>query len=37
MVKVLMLQAPDQRLYNRYLTSHLVYAAVTGARGRRYR
>jgi len=37
MVTVLMLQAPDQRLYYRYLTRHLVYAALTGARGRRFR
>jgi CubicO group peptidase (beta-lactamase class C family) len=34
---VLMLHAPDQRLAYRYLTRRLVYAALTGARGRRYR
>ena len=28
---------PDQRLHYRYLTRQLVYAALTGTRGRRYR
>ena len=37
MVVVLMLQAPDQRLHYRYLSRHLVYAAITGPAGRRYR
>jgi len=37
MVVVLMLQAPDQRLHYRYLSRHLVYAALTGPSGRRYR
>jgi len=37
LIAVLMLQAPEQRLYYRYLSRHLVYAALTGARGRRYR
>ncbi|MBV9583951.1 MAG: serine hydrolase, partial [Alphaproteobacteria bacterium] len=36
MAVVLMLQAPDQRLHYRYLTRQLVYAALTGSRGRRY-
>jgi CubicO group peptidase (beta-lactamase class C family) len=37
LVVVLMLAAPDQRLHYRYLTRQLVYAALTGSRGRRYR
>lgn len=37
MIVVLMLAAPDQRLHYRYLSRQLVYAALTGARGRRYR
>jgi len=37
MVVVLMLQAPDQRLHYRYLSRHLVYAALTGPSGRRWR
>jgi len=37
MVVVLMLAAPEQRLHYRYLTRQLVYAALTGSRGRRYR
>jgi CubicO group peptidase (beta-lactamase class C family) len=37
MAVVLMLQAPDQRLHYRYLSRQLVYAALTGSRGRRYR
>ena len=37
MVVVLMLQAPDQRLHYRYLSRHLVYAAITESTGRRYR
>jgi CubicO group peptidase (beta-lactamase class C family) len=36
MVVVLLLQAPDQRLYYRYLSRQLVYAVVTG-RARQYR
>ena len=35
MIAVLMLAAPDQRLHYRYLTRQLVYAALTGTRGRR--
>ena len=30
LIAVLMLQAPDQRLYYRYLSRHLIYAALTG-------
>ena len=37
LIAVLMLAAPDQRLHYRYLTRQLVYAALTGTRGRRYR
>jgi CubicO group peptidase (beta-lactamase class C family) len=37
MIAVLMLAAPDQRLHYRYLTRQLVYAALTGNRGRRFR
>jgi CubicO group peptidase (beta-lactamase class C family) len=37
LIAVLMLAAPDQRLHYRYLTRQLVYAALTGSRGRRYR
>jgi CubicO group peptidase (beta-lactamase class C family) len=37
MIAVLMLAAPDQRLHYRYLTRQLVYAALTGTRGRRWR
>jgi CubicO group peptidase (beta-lactamase class C family) len=37
LIAVLMLAAPDQRLHYRYLSRQLVYAALTGARGRRYR
>jgi CubicO group peptidase (beta-lactamase class C family) len=37
MIAVLMLAAPDQRLHYRYLTRQLVYAALTGTRGRRLR
>jgi CubicO group peptidase (beta-lactamase class C family) len=37
LIAVLMLAAPDQRLHYRYLTRQLVYAAVTGTRGRRWR
>jgi CubicO group peptidase (beta-lactamase class C family) len=37
MIVVLMLAAPDQRLHYRYLSRQLVYAALTGSRGRRYR
>jgi CubicO group peptidase (beta-lactamase class C family) len=37
MIAVLMLAAPDQRLHYRYLTRQLVYAALTGSRGRRFR
>ena len=37
MVTVLMMQAPDQRLRYRYLSRHLVYAAVTAPAGRGYR
>jgi CubicO group peptidase (beta-lactamase class C family) len=37
MVVVLLLQAPDQRLYYRYLSRQLVYAAITGPSRRRYR
>ena len=35
LIAVLMLAAPDQRLHYRYLTRQLVYAALTGTRGRR--
>jgi CubicO group peptidase (beta-lactamase class C family) len=35
LIAVLMLAAPDQRLHYRYLTRQLVYAALTGRRGRR--
>jgi CubicO group peptidase (beta-lactamase class C family) len=37
MIAVLMLAAPDQRLHYRYLIRQLVYAALTGRGGRRYR
>jgi len=37
MIAILMLAAPDQRLHYRYLTRQLVYAALTGTRGRRFR
>jgi CubicO group peptidase (beta-lactamase class C family) len=37
LIAVLMLAAPDQRLHYRYLSRQLVYAALTGPRGRRYR
>ncbi len=37
LIVVLMLAAPDQRLRYRYLTRQLIYAALTEARGRRYR
>src|SRR5216683_2425953 len=37
LIAVLMLAAPDQRLHCRYLSRQLVYAALTGSRGRRYR
>ncbi len=37
MVVVLMMQAPDQRLHYRYLSRRLVYAALTGPAGRRWR
>jgi len=37
MIVVFMLQAPEQRTHYRQLIRHLVYAALTGARGRRHR
>jgi len=37
LIAVLMLAAPDQRLHYRYLTRQLVYAPLTGSRGRRFR
>lgn len=37
LIAVLMLVAPDQRLHYRYLSRQLVYAALTGSRGRRFR
>ncbi len=37
LIAVLMLAAPDQRLHYRYLSRQLVYAALTGTRGRRFR
>src|SRR6185437_10735883 len=37
LVTVLMMQAPDQRRRYRYLSRHLVYAAVTAPAGRGYR